>query len=93
MGKSSTGSGGDLEVGNAENKSTVINSNWGCVTNGVPQGSAQGRATALLSFISDVDTGISGDITDYADDIKIGRIIKSDKDAKVLEDELDRLYN
>ncbi len=40
-----------------------------------------------------MDTGISSDVSKFSDDTKIGRVIQSDRDAKVLQDELDKLYD
>ncbi len=47
----------------------------------------------VIIYINDLDTGISGDISKYADDTKIGRIVESDQDAGILQDELNRLFD
>ncbi len=39
------------------------------------------------------DTGISRDVSKFADDTKIGRVIQYDKNACVLQDKLDKLYD
>ncbi len=40
-----------------------------------------------------MDTGITNDVSKFADCTKIGRVIQSDQDASVLQDKLDRLYD
>lgn len=48
----------------------------------------------FLSHINDVDTGITSDVNNFADDTKIGKvIIQSDYDTGVLQAELDSLYD
>ncbi len=39
-----------------------------------------------------LDTGISSDVSKFADDTKIGRVIRSNQDASILQNELDNLY-
>ena len=44
-----------------------------------------------LIYIKDLDSRISSDISEFADDSKIGKIIRSQSDIKDLQDDLDRL--
>ncbi len=47
----------------------------------------------FIIYFNDLDTGISSEISKFADDTKIGRVIESDQDASILQDELNRLYD
>ena len=66
-------------------------SNWGRVISGVPQGSVLGPLLFII-FINDLDSGISSNISKFADDTKIGRQINSERDIEVLQGELNRMY-
>ncbi len=46
----------------------------------------------LIIYINDLDSGISSDISKFADDAKVVRPIHSDQDASVLQVELDQMY-
>ncbi|KAG7166732.1 RNA-directed DNA polymerase from mobile element jockey-like 30 [Homarus americanus] len=67
-----------------------VKSEWGRVTSGVPQGSVLGPLLFII-YINDLDTGISSDISKFADDTKIGRQINSGQDANALQEDLNKL--
>ena len=45
----------------------------------------------FIIYINDLDTGISSDISKFADDTKIGRQINSGQDANALQEDLNKL--
>ncbi len=47
----------------------------------------------FIFYINDLDTGISNYVSKFVDDTKIGRVIESDQNAAVLQEELGKLYD
>ncbi len=45
----------------------------------------------FITCINYLDTGISSDVSKFFDDAKVGRVIESDQEDVVLQDELNRL--
>lgn len=70
----------------------MVNSlDLGCVTSGIPHGSVLGPLLFLI-YINDLDSSISSEVSKFADDTKVGRVIRTHQDARKLQGDLDRLY-
>jgi ribonuclease P/MRP protein subunit RPP40 len=65
-------------------------SEWFEVLSGVPQGSVLGPLLFLL-FVNDIPDWIKSSIRMFADDTKIWKVIKDDKDKETLQSDLDNL--
>ena len=66
-------------------------SKWESVISGVPQGSVLGPLLFII-YINDLDSGISSDISKFADDTKVGRKIQSRQEENSLQEDFDKMY-
>ncbi len=77
-------------VGSRVCKSMLANLNGAMLRVGSPRDRCWVRCFFIV-YIRDLDTEITSDVSMFADDTKIGRVIQSDHDASVLQDQLDTL--
>ena len=71
----------------------VINgteSTWSNVTSGVPQGSVLGPLLFLI-YINDIDSGITSNISKFADDTKLGGVCRNHSEYNTIQDDLNKL--
>ena len=66
-------------------------STWKDVISGIPQGSVLGP-TLFVIFINDLPQAVESTVRIFADDTKIYRVVNNDEDRKILQKDLDKLY-
>jgi len=66
-------------------------SGWVEVISGVPQGSVLGPLLFLI-YINDIDEGIISKISKFADDTKLCREVEGEEGARILQEDLRKLY-
>ena len=78
-----------------DKKQCVVNngycSGWKDVSSGVPQGSLLGPILFII-FINDIDNNILSKLSKFADDIKVGKVVNNETQAREFQNDLDKLY-
>ncbi len=47
----------------------------------------------FIIYINDLDSGVSSEVSRFADDTMVGRVNRTDQDASELQGDLDILYD
>ncbi len=47
----------------------------------------------FIIYINDLDSGIRSEVSKFADDTKVGKVIRTDRDARELQGDLDRFHD
>lgn len=67
-------------------------SEWSCVTSGVPQGSVLGP-TLFNVFVCDMPFYVNSALLQFADDVKMFRVIRNPQDFQLLQHDIDNLVD
>ena len=80
-------------LGDRQMRTTIRDSNskWCKVTSGVPQGSVLAPIMFQV-YINDMSKGINSYINLFADDAKLMRVIKNQRDCEELQNDLDKIH-
>ncbi len=67
-------------------------SEWGRITSGVPQGSVLGPLLFII-YINYIGSGVTSNISKFADDTEIGRTFRTGEDARALQEDFNKTIN